>query len=179
MENTIVNEPLTVRELLNGKDEDNKFDPMTLDTNEIRKLSNSLPKDGNIDINNAERLATKYLRGADICAELLAIATAHAQKMDTLKKKAYSVAALIKTKDIKGIKTDKSRAWFADADDDYIDACNKYAEAIAFVKWVGNKYDSFIKMHYLCRKMLDRAYPHEGASGFPGSGGPSNEDDTW
>ena len=153
---------LTVGELLSGPG--GKFDPMNIDTSNIRKLSAALPKDGNIDTNNAEVLATKYLRGADICAELLAIATAHAQKTDTLKKKAYSEAALVKSK-AAGIKTDKSRAWFADSDDDFIEASNRHSEALAFVKWISSKYDSFIRAHYMCKKILDRAYPNEQAAG--------------
>lgn len=157
---------LTVREMLNGGEDG--FDPMSVDTSEIRALSGALPKDGNIDLNNAEVLATKYLRGADLCAEMLAIATAYAQKTDAQKKKAYSEAALNKSKTA-GIKTDKSRAWFADADDDYIEASNKHAEALAFVKWISNKYDSFNKMHYMCKKILDRGYNHERIAGFNGT----------
>jgi len=164
---------LTIKELLNGGKDG--FDPMSIDTSEIRALSNALPKDGNIDLNNAEVLATKYLRGADICAEMLAIATAYAQKSDTLKKKAYSEAALIKSKTA-GIKTDKSRAWFADADDDYIEASNKYSEAIAFVKWISNKYDSFVKIHYMCRNIVKRGYEHEQAESWNGK---IPEDSGW
>ena len=156
---------LTVRELLSGGT--SGFDPLNLDTTEIRGLSESMPKDGNIDINNAEVLATKFLRGADICAELLAVATAYVAKMDALKKKAYSYAALIKAS-TNNIKTDKSRAWFAEMDDDYLAACNKYAEALAFAKWVSSKYDSFNKMHYMCKHILKRAYPHEQASSWNG-----------
>lgn len=151
---------LTVGDMFNSG-----FDPMTIDTSEIRKLSNAIPQDGNIDTNNAEVLATQYLRGADLCAEMLAIATAYAQKTDALKKSAYSHAALVKSKN-SGIKTDKSRAWFADSDPDYIEACNKHAEATAFVKWINSKYDSFIRAHYMCKKILDRAYPHENTGGF-------------
>ena len=53
-------ESLTVRELLNGKPLGQKFDPMDIDLGEIKILSNAIPKDGNIDVNNAEVLATKY-----------------------------------------------------------------------------------------------------------------------
>ncbi len=165
---------LTIRELLNGSVEG--FDPMNFDTSEIRELSNALPKDGNIDLNNAEVLATKYLRGSDICSEFAAIAIAYAQKADTLKKKAYSEAALIKSK-VASIKTDKSRAWFAEMDDDYIDASNRYSEAIAFAKWVNNKYDSFNKMHYMCKKILDRGYAHERMAGF--NGNVDNDKPAW
>lgn len=166
---------LTVKELF---DSDN-FSPMDIDLSEIKKLSDALPKDGNIDINNAEVLATKYLRGADLCSELAAIAIAYAQKTDTLKKKAFSEAALVKA--IKaGVKTDKSKAWYAEMDEDYIEAANKHSEAAAFVKWINNKYDSFVKMHYLCKKVLDRGYAHEKAASWNGSNVDSEmEDDTW
>ena len=53
---------LTVRELLRCSDP--SIDPMNIDTSEIKALSDAMPKDGNIDLNNAEVLATKYLRGA-------------------------------------------------------------------------------------------------------------------
>ena len=154
---------LTVKEMLNNGDDG--FDPMTIDTSEIKVLSNCLPKDGNIDINQAEILATKYLRGADICSELLAIATVHMQKCDTLRKKAYSDAALVKSK-AAGIKTDKSRAWYAESDSEYIAACNAYAEASGFFKWIQSKHESFIRAHYSCRKMLDRGYAQEKTGNF-------------
>lgn len=159
---------LTVRELLNGGDE--CFDPLSIDTTELKELSNSIPKDGNIDINIAEELATKYLRGSDICSELLAIAVTHVQKCDTERKRAYGYAASVKAT-ASGTKTDKARAWFADQDEDYIKACNKYAEATGFMKWVSGKLESFIKSHYMCKKMLDRGYEHERQGGWNGTDG--------
>ncbi len=165
---------LTVRELLNGEG----IDPLNYDTSEIRELSSALPKDGNIDLNNAEIMATKYLRGADLCAELLAVSVAYAQKTDTIKKKLYSQAALVNaeeyfTKKNGGKKpdkiTDKMRLLYAEMDDDYIDASNKHDEAIAFSKWIGSKYESFIRIHYLCKKILERGYSHERASSWNGS----------
>ena len=153
---------LTVRELLNGG---TGFDPMQIDTNEIRALSESIPSNGELDINQAEIMATKFLRGADLCGELLAIATCNVSKLETSKKKAYSEAALSKAS-AAGIKTDKSRCLYAEGDSDYIEACNRYSEALAFVKWVDSKYNSFIRAHYTAKKMLDRYYSHEQASGF-------------
>ncbi len=166
---------LTVRELLNGGDK--KFDPMDIDLSGIKVLSEALPKDGNIDLNNAEVMATKYLKGADMCAELLAIATAYAQKSDTLKKKEFGEAALVRSLKA-GIKTDKSRAWYADTDEQYIEACNRYSEAIAFARWVSNKYESFIRIHYLCKKILDRGYAHEKTGNFNESTDDEKEQ-TW
>jgi len=155
---------LTVRELLGI---DKSFDPLDFDTSEIRELSNAIPADGNIDLNNAEVLATKYLRGADICGELLAIATAHMARVKTKKNIAYN-RAFVKHKDDSKIKTDKLRAAMAEIDDTYIDTCNDYDAALAFAKWVNSKYDSFNKMHYMCKKILDRGYTHEKMSGFNG-----------
>lgn len=156
---------LSVRDVINGGSMSSKFDPLALDTSEIRDLSNAMPKDGNIDVNNAEVLAVKYLRGADMCGELLAIATAYVAKTKHLKEIAYS-RAFLKARDDKSVKTDKMRAALADLDEDYIEAINKYNEALAFVKWVDSKYNSFNKMHYMTKKILDRGYDHEKASGF-------------
>ena len=159
-----MSEALTVRELLNGSGVA-AFDPLSIDTSEIRALSASIPKDYSIDINQVEILANKFLRGADMCSELLAIASCHASKCDTAKKKAYSYAAMVKAT-AAGIRTDKARAMFADGDDDYIDACNKCAESQAFVKWIDSKYSSFVRAHYMMKEMLKRNYSHEQASGF-------------
>jgi len=165
---------LTVRDLIGVE-----FNPLDIDTSEIRELSNALPADGNIDLNNAEVLATKYLRGADICGEMLAIATAHVAKAKTKKNIAYN-RAFVKYKDDKKIKTDKLRAAMAEVDDDYIDACNRYDEVLAFAKWINSKYDSFNKMHYLCKKILDRGYMHEKAASWNSSLDLDDEDnETW
>ena len=167
---------LTVRELLHCADP--SIDPMNIDTSEIKALSDAMPKDGNIDLNNAEVLATKYLRGADLCAELLAVATAYVQTTDTLKKKAYSQAALERSETYFTEKnngkrpekiTDKKRTLYADMDEEFVRVCQKHDEALAFAKWVDGKYDSFNKMHYMCKKILDRGYAHEKMANFNGT----------
>jgi len=161
----MTNKPVTVGTIIGSE---NDFDPMALDTTEIRELSNAMPKDGNIDINNAEVLATKYLRGADLCGELMAIATAYVSRTKDAKQKAYNQAFLIKSAMNKNIKTDKMRVAFAELDEDYLKACEDYNKSIAFSKWVESKYSSFNKMHYLCKKILERAYSHEKAAGWNG-----------
>lgn len=144
------------------------FDPLSIDTSEIKALSKSIPKDGNIDLNRAEILATKFLRGSDLCSEVMAIAVSYVGKTESDKKRAYSNAALIKSV-AAGHKTDKARAWFADMDDEYIDACNKHNTAVAFVEWIEGKYKSFEKMHYLCKLILTRGYAHERQGNWAGS----------
>jgi len=160
-----MNDKLTVRDLINGGPNVVSFDPLSLDTSEIRALSNAMPKDGNIDVNNAEVLAVKYLRGADICAELLAMATAHVNRMKHIKEVAYS-RAFLKSKDDKSVKTDKMRSALADLDEDYMSSCNSYNEALAFRQWIDSKYKVFNTMHYMCKNILQRGYDHERASGF-------------
>jgi len=160
------NKALTVRELLSGQDK--QITPLDIDTSEIRELSNCLPKDGSIDLNQAEILATRFLRGADVCAELLAIGTNYASKAETLKKKAYSEAALNKAV-VAGMKTDKSKCLYAEGDADYIEACNRYSEALAFVKWVDSKHESFVRAHYLCKRLLERGYSQEKAESWTGT----------
>ncbi|MFA5024036.1 MAG: hypothetical protein WC523_03730 [Patescibacteria group bacterium] len=162
---------LTVREMFNGKSSNGAiqtFDPMDIDLSEIKELSNSLPKDGSIDINQAEILATKYLRGADLVSELLSIATAYCQKTETEKKKKYSEAALIRAV-AAGMKTDKSKCLYAEMDSEFVEASNKHSEALAFLKWLSSKYDSLLKAHYLCKQMLARHYSHEQADSWNGS----------
>lgn len=153
-----------------------KFDPMTLDTTEIKELSNAMPKDGNIDINNAEVLATKYLRGADLCGELIAIATAYVSRTKDAKQKAYNQSFLIKSATNKNIKTDKMRVAFAELDDDYLNACEDYNRAVAFSKWVESKYSSFTRAHYLCRSIVKRGQSNEQAAGWNGN---PVEEDGW
>lgn len=153
---------LTVKEIINP----DTFNISTIDTTEIRSLSEAIPKDGNIDINNAEVLAVKFLRGADLCGELLAIATVAVAKHDALSKAAYSTACIKAIN--KGAKTDRQRGWIADSDEDYLAAVEKYNEALGFSKWIGSKADSFKKMHYQCKQLLDRGYAHERMSNFNG-----------
>jgi len=166
---------ITVGDILRS---DSKFDPMELDTSEIRELSNSMPKDGNIDLNNAEVLATKYLRGADLCGELLAMAIAYSSKTKDEKQRAYNQAFLVKSSNIGSIKTDKMRVAYAELDSEYSEACEKYNKAAAFKIWIESKKDSFIKAHYLCRNILKRGYEHENASNWNGSP-VKEEEDGW
>lgn len=169
-----MNKIVTIGEVLKLND---NFDPMTLDTSEIRNLSNSMPSDGNIDVNNAEVLATKYLRGADLCGELVAVATAYVSRTKDAKQKAYNQAFLVKSAANKNIKTDKMRIAFAELDEDYQAACEEYNKAVAFSKWVDSKYSSFTKAHYLCRSIVKRSQAHEQAGNW--NGRQEEEDEGW
>jgi len=159
-----------------------KFDPMSVDTSDIKELSAAIPKDGNIDINIAENLATKFLRGVDLCGEMLTVATlAIAQAKDD-KQRAYNYAFLVKSTSEEWrtkIKTDKMRVSFAELDKDYEEACVRYNKCLAFHKWIDSKMSSFNKMHYLCKKILDRGYEQEKAESWQGKVDDMEYDKGW
>jgi hypothetical protein len=67
------------------------FDPEAIDVSEIQALSESIPRDGHVDLAMAPVLACKFLRGADICGELLAILSWWCAKKDDMKKLAVKV----------------------------------------------------------------------------------------
>ncbi len=49
------------------------FDPLDIDLSYIEETCAKIPKDGSLDLNEAERLATIFLRCSDYCGELLAM----------------------------------------------------------------------------------------------------------
>ena len=137
-----------------------------------------LLKQLNIDVNNAEVLATKYLRGADLCGEFMALSIAYMLKTKNAKQFAYNYAFLIKSESNERLKTDKMRISFAELDEDYLQACEDYSKAILFAKWIESKHNIFNKMHYMCKTIIKRGYEQEQASSWNGSV-IEEEDDNW
>jgi hypothetical protein len=83
--------------------------------------------------------------------------------LDSEKNKAWSNAALHLAKEA-GFKTVKDKEWHAQADDDYIDACNQLSLAKACKKWLENKAGYFSGWHYALKTFLRRDYSIENAS---------------
>lgn len=155
--------------ILTGRDIVSRdIDPLDINIDEIKDLSNLIPRDGHIDLNIAEELATKFLRGMDLCSELSAMCLAEQTKRQDEKARAYN-RAIIKTANQPGLKTDKMRTAFAEVDQEYIDAQNELNKIKAFSKFIDGKFNSFKAAHYLCKNMLDRGYGHERASNWNGS----------
>lgn len=166
----------TFGELLNKR----SSNPLNIDTSEIRSLSEAMPKDGNIDLNNAEIMATKFLRGADLCGELLSVAVAYVANTKDAKQRAYNEAFLVKSSESGlNIKTDKMRIAFAELDEDYQHACNEHNKAIAFHKWIESKHNSFIRFHYLSKKVLERRLEEQKNGNWIGSYDDSEDKDDW
>lgn len=166
----------TLGELLRADKQE--LNVMALDTTEIKKLSNLVPRDGNIDVGIASNLATRFLRGADTCSDLVSLATLWVGRAKDTKQKTLNYAFLVKSSEDKNIKTDKMRMAFAELDEDYQAACEKYNECYAFLKWITSKQESLIKAHYLCRRILDGNAQHEQAAGWSGSS-PDDDGGDW
>lgn len=142
------------------------FDPMGLDITYIQETIREIPEDGFIDINNAERLATKFLRCADYTADLLSKSFHYFGYKSTEQKSAKSAAIYKKIYE----KVTPTVAKEAYADDPlYIKASNEQVTAEALTKWLEEKYQNLIKAHILCKTILSRYMPGERASSWQGN----------
>jgi len=140
------------------------FDPERIDVTEIRELTDAIPPDGNVDIVIAEVLATKFLRGADRCSEILAQLTWWEAKMDDEKRRALAKAALVTAVE-KGLKTATEKRTYADGDPEYLKACESANRAKAMKQWFKNKHESLVSAHYLMKEIAKGGRSHQAAGG--------------
>lgn len=154
---------LTFREAL---DIDN-FDPLSIDIAEFAALAQSMPRDANLDIPNAEKLAARYLRAADRCSEILSTLTlveARAKvNRNTIKQRMFLAA-----RDA-GFTTVRDREAYAESHQDFIDAENRYSEVYVVKKNFENRHEWFLKAHQYMKERLRGEYRHQRSSGFQAS----------
>tara|TARA_Y100000592_G_C5443014_1_gene304455 strand:- start:426 stop:998 length:573 start_codon:yes stop_codon:yes gene_type:complete len=139
------------------------FSIENIDISDIENIINKLPKNGVIDINISERGLIYTLEGQNICQEHIAKVDRLISILDSKAKKAWSKAALEKSKAL-GHKTGKDKEWSAQADDDFIEASNELALAKACRKWFENKISYFSGWHYAFKSFLKRDYSIENAT---------------
>lgn len=139
------------------------FSPEEIDLSSLEKISEMLPTNGIIDLNIAEQSLITTLEGQNFCQEKIALLDRYIGLFESKKNKAWSNAALNKAKD-EGHKTAKDKEWFAQADDEYIDFCNKLTMAKATKKWFENKANYYLGWHYTFKTFLRRDYPIEKSS---------------
>lgn len=169
------------------------FSIENIDISEIEEVSEWLPENGVMDINIAEQGLVFTLHAQNNCQQLIAKIDRWISIKDGDKNRAWAHAALVKAGE-SGLKGVKNCEWFAQADDDYIEACNQLAIAKAAKKWMDNKAKNFEHWHYAFKTFLKRDYGLErlgnfqqgGGNGGMNPGGPrtgSNADDdgedTW
>ena len=136
------------------------FSIESLDIKDIEKISGFLPKNGVIDLNIAEVGLVLTLEGQNQCQEKLALVERWIGIKETEKNKAWTKAAIDKSKQ-SNIKTAKEKEWFAQADDEYITACNNLTLAKATKRWLENKAGYFSSWHYAFKTFLRRDYSIE------------------
>lgn len=164
-------ERLTVRRHL---DLDN-FNPLDIEIGEFKDLTDSMPRDANIDIANAEKLASGFLRAADRCSEILStlilLEGRAKSRVNTVKNRLYLEASQ------EGHKTVKERQAYSESHDDFVSATNSYDEAYAVRKFFEAKQKWFIDAHYLMKQRLREEYRHQTASGFSETSG--QDEKSW
>ena len=145
------------------------FKVSDLDISDIRDVERSLPNTGVFDLNIAELGLISTLRGENLCQEKIVFIDRYIGFLDGEKSKAWTDAALSKSK-AAGYKTAKDKEWIAAADTDYIIAANKLTMAKATKRWLEKKAGSFEKWHYAFKSFLRRDYSLENISGIKYNG---------
>ena len=142
------------------------FDPMNVDVSYIQGVSHKIPKDGSIDLHEAERLATIFLSCADYCGELISQAVRLAGYRDADRKSQKGDAI---EKKIAG-KTPATTARETYSNDpNYVVAAKSHADAEAFLMWVKQKYDNLVKAHVLCKDLMKAHADNRNVSGWDGA----------
>jgi len=145
---------ITVREKLGLKDFNaESFDPMNIEISEIKLLYESMPRDGNVDVHIARKLALQYLRAADRCSEILATLTLWEQTAEDRKKQTFSLAFLNAKEGDKKV-TDLTAKHMAECNKEYLGCCKVAREAKTVRKRFEDMHDHFIKGHHLMKDRI-------------------------
>jgi hypothetical protein len=139
------------------------FDPTQLDISEIQEMTASIPADGNVDISIAENLATKFLRGADRCSEILSILTWWEAGREDRKRHVFSTKFF--EAPAHGHKTAAAKKAWAEGSKEYLDACAEANKAKAMKQWIKNKHESLVSAHYLMKHIAKGGQPARAAAG--------------
>lgn len=139
------------------------FSIYNIDISPIIEIISTLPTNGIVDLNIAERGLLLTLEAQNLCQERIIEIDRLIGNLESEKNKAWSNAALEKAKKA-GHKTAKDKEWFAQSDDEYVDACNNLTMAKACKKWLENKASYFSGWHYSLKTFLKRDYSIEMSS---------------
>ena len=147
------------------KEDLSQFSIEDIDMSEIEKLSKWLPSNGVVDLNIAEQGLIITLTAQNLCQEKIVVLDRLIGLKESEGNKAWADAALTRAT-AAGHKTVKTREWFAQADEVYINACNELILARATKKWLENKASHFSGWHYTFKTFLRRDYGLEKLGNF-------------
>lgn len=129
---------------------------------ELLQISRSMPDNVNgLEGNQAAQLANLFLKGMDICSELLPLAVSYELKMEALKKQESSKATLVRAVTA-GYKSAIDRKEYANNDDIYLAAVKKHIEATMFRTLIEEKKQVFSKAHHLMKNIFSRDMENSG-----------------
>ena len=129
---------------------------------ELLQISRAMPDNVNgLDGNQAAQLANVFLKGMDICSELLPLAVSYELKMEALKRQESSKAILVRSV-VAGYKTAIDRKEYANNDDIYLAAVKKHIEATMFRTLIEEKKQVFSKAHHLMKNIFSRDMENSG-----------------
>lgn len=160
---------LTVRDMLDL----DTFDPMSIDMSEFSQLSESMPRDANLDIAIAEKLAAQYLRAADRCSEILSTLVFYEQKAKN-NKNMIKARLYLAAKDA-GHETVAERNAYVESHDTYLEALELHARIQAVKTLFELKHESYLNGHRFMKDKFKSEQRHLPLSGFSETAG---SDDT-
>jgi len=156
---------LTVRDMLDL----DTFDPMNIDMSEFSQLSESMPRDANIDIAVAEKLASQYLRSADRCSEILSTLVFYEQKAKN-NKNMVRARLYLRAKD-EGHNTVAERNAYVESHDSYLEALELHARIQAVKTLFELKHESYLNGHRFMKDKFKSEQRHLQLSGFSETAG--------
>lgn len=138
--------------LLTGFDD---YDPLKIDTKYVDKTVAQIPKDGHIDINEAESLATVFLECADQITDEIARCSAYVGYCEAERREAKASAIDGRIAGTRGQKVAGTiAAQVFGNDPEYKKSHKKMGLAEAFLDWLRTKYRNLMAAHVLCKDIL-------------------------
>jgi|GEM_PF-6936690 len=141
------------------------FDPLNVNIDYVYETIQLLPADGHIDDTQAEQLATRFLRCADYCSDLLAQAIRHVAGCETAMKSTRADA--IEKKIASGVSATAAKELFGN-DERFIKASRCLATAAAWQGWIDHKYQNLLKAHHHCKEIMKGYMLGKPSSGWGG-----------
>lgn len=123
---------------------------------DIIAISRCIPEDVNsLDAFAATDLANKFLKGQDMCGELLSLAISYELKMSALTDATFSEAVLVRAK-AAGINSATERKIYGSGDEQYLAANNNLIRAKMFRSLLEEKRNMFGKAHHLMKSLITK-----------------------
>lgn len=127
---------------------------------DIIAISREIPENvTDLNAATAERLAGRFLKGMDICADLYTLAISYEMRMEAQKKAAFSKAMLVNAQEA-GIKTAKDREQYAFSDEEYLQKNERCIEAKVFKTLLEEKKAVLNKAHHLMKNIVNNDAGH-------------------